>query len=170
MGKIISILTVIVSALAIISGCSNSACLENKSALPLAGFYDMGTRRSISVDSLQIGGVDAPDDSLLLDNTMADEVFLPMRTGHTSTKFFIHYTQKAISDPRFNDTLTFDYEARPYFASEECGAMYIYKVEKLNYTKHIIDSVGIVDSLITNANRQYIHIFFRTSAEEGAAL
>lgn len=151
---------------AFISGCSNSACLENKSALPLAGFYSMETRHAIKVDSIMIGGIGAPRDSLLLDNESAGEVFLPFRTGHTATSFFIRYTSKALDHPRFNDTIKFDYEPRPYFASDECGAMYIYRVSGLSYTRHLIDSIGIVDSLITNVNRQYIHIFFRTG--EGA--
>ena len=151
-------------------GCSNSACLDNKSAITLAGFYDMSTRSAISVDSLQIGGVDAPDDSLLVDITRVTEVYLPMRAAYSTTSFYIHYAQKALCDPRLNDTLTFEYTAKPYFASDECGAMYIYQIHGLHYTNHLIDSIGVEDSLITNANKQYIHIFFRTSAGEGRSL
>ncbi len=172
MGKIavISFAVIVLAALSMLGGCSNTACLDNKSAIPLAGFYSMATRHSIAVDSLQIGGVDAPDDSLLVDIAAAQEVYLPMRSSHTTTSFFIHYATKAFCDPRLNDTLTFDYIAEPYFASDECGAMYVYRVNKLTYTKHLIDSVGIVDSLITNVNKRYIQIFFRTVAEEAAAL
>jgi hypothetical protein len=37
----------------------------------------------------------------------------------------------------------------------------------MTHTHHIIDSVQIVDSLITNIDQVYYKIFFRT-AEEGA--
>lgn len=40
--------------------------------------------------------------------------------------------------------------------------MYRYSIEKLNYTTHLIDSVGLVDSLITNADIETIRIYFRT--------
>lgn len=159
----------LLSAMASMQSCSDSACLDNKSAIPLAGFYDSSTRRAIKVDSLQIGGVNAPNDSLLLDNKSADEVFLPMRSAYTSTSFYIHYTSLGLRDPALNDTLVFDYESLPYFASDECGAMYIYRVRKFSYTRHLIDSIGIVDSLITNANKQYMHIYFRTTRAAGEA-
>lgn len=175
MGKVSSkyilhaVLFLLLGAIAAMQSCSDSACLENKSAIPLAGFYDSSTRRAVKVDSLQIGGVDAPNDSLLLDNKSADEVFLPMRSAYTTTAFYIHYDSRALRDPELNDTLTFDYESLPYFASEQCGAMYVYRVHKLTYTRHLIDSIGIVDSLITNVNKQYMRIFFRTASAAGEA-
>ena len=40
--------------------------------------------------------------------------------------------------------------------------MYRYRVQKCQATAHLIDSVVLVDSLITNANRESLRIYFRT--------
>ena len=41
--------------------------------------------------------------------------------------------------------------------------MYRYKITSVTYTTHLIDSVGIVDSLITNIDRERIRIYFRSA-------
>lgn len=165
MGKILTtaILTLFAALVATTAGCNTAGCTDNHSSIPLAGFYSMSTLRSITVDSLTIGGVDAPDDSLLVNNSRVSQLTLPFRSIYNSTSFFIHYNQKALDDPRLNDTITFDYDSYPYFASEECGAMYQYRIKGLNYTRHLIDSIGIVDSLICNIDLEQIHIYMRTA-------
>ncbi len=62
----------------------------------------------------------------------------------------------------FNDTITFDYQSLPYFASEECGAMYRYTINKVSYTTHLIDSVVMLDTLITNSLIPTVRIYYQT--------
>lgn len=138
------------------------------------GFYDYTTGQGISLDSLDFGGVGAPGDSLLIHSGQrCDKVYLPFRDGGSPTVFFIHYDYKeqGLDNPAMNDTLTFHYTTTPYFASSECGAMYIYQVSRVEYTRHLIESLEITDSLITNVERERIKLFFRTSSvsedEEG---
>ncbi len=143
-------------------GCNTSGCTDNRSSILLAGFYSSSTLRAITVDSLEMGGVDAPDDSLLVDiDQRLNQVYMPLRSDNTSTQFCFHYASKALDYPELNDTVTLEYSSEPYFASEECGAMYRYHVQRLEYT-HIIDSIALPDSLINNANIERMKIFFRT--------
>ena len=44
--------------------------------------------------------------------------------------------------------------------------MYFYTIKKVEYTRHIIDSVGISDSLVKNTDIERIKIYFRTETEE----
>ena len=44
--------------------------------------------------------------------------------------------------------------------------MYNYRIRRVDYTRHIVDSVAVVDSLITNNNLQQIRIYFRTEQSE----
>lgn len=153
-----------IAAALIVSGCGASLCTDNQNSIPLAGFYSMATFEPISLDSLAISGVGAPNDSLLLaPSRTASQVYLPLRSTDGGTRFCISYRQKALDYPEFNDTLTFTYTSIPYFASAECGAMYHYRVTSLTYTRHLIDSVGLTDSTITNVERETVKIFFRTS-------
>lgn len=155
------------ASVAALAGCNTSGCTDNRSSLLLTGFYAMETRKAITVDSLEIGGVDAPHDSLLVAiDDKVSEFYMPLRSQFTSTTFNIHYASKALDDPAIDDVITLDYQAEPYFASEECGAMYRYRVHRLEYTRHIIDSIALPDSLIDNVNTQRMKIFLRTEAPE----
>ncbi len=148
----------------LLAGCNSVGCTDNHNSIPLAGFYSMSTFAPISLDSLAIGGVDAPGDSLLLaPSTQAQQVYLPLRAAQTVTEFVIAYRRKALDYPELCDTLRFEYRATPYFASEDCGAMYHYRITSLTHTCHLIDSVGISDSTVTNVERETISIFFRTA-------
>lgn len=167
MGKILTAVFIAATLLAAAVACNTSGCLENQNSVPLAGFYAYGSDKSISIDSLEIGGVGAPNDSLLCDvSQRLSQIYLPFRAMHSSSSFYIHYAQRALDYPELNDTLTFYYDSQPYFASEECGAMYHYNIVRLTYTHHLIDSVGISDSLINNVDVERIRIYFRTSSSD----
>lgn len=164
MRHILVILMGLLAVAAAVTGCSAVGCTENRNSVPLAGFYSMSTGEPISVDSLAIGGVGAPADTLLLKpSARGTQVYLPFRSTASETEFYIRYEQKALNFPELFDTLKFTYTSVPYFASEDCGAMYHYNITSLTYTRHLIDSVGIVDSLITNLDIERLHIYFRTA-------
>ncbi len=160
-GRIVLMLMAVIAA--IMAACSTDGCLNNQNSLPLAGFYSSTTHSAISIDSIDISGVGAPHDSLLHSSgTTVSEIYLPFRSNENSTSFCFHYTERHISSPALNDTLTFRYTSEPYFASEECGAMYRFRINHFDYTRHLIDSVAVADSLITNTDIQRIHIYMRT--------
>ncbi len=150
--------------------CSNSSCADNHSALPLMGLYDYATGKAISLDSIDFGGVGAPGDSLLVySGEKCSQIYLPFRDNTTSTSFCFHYDYKlqGLDNPSYDDIITFNYEVEPYFASQECGAMYRYVIKGVEYTRHLVDSVAVVDSVITNVEMERIKVFFRTSSEGG---
>ncbi len=169
----VSVLMLAVAMAIAMTGCNTAGCTDNQNSLPLAGFYDASTGAAVSLDSLEIHGIGAPGDSMLYTpGRPISEAYLPFRSTAPSSAFCFHYCNKALSDPALNDTLTFDYTATPYFAGEECGAMYRYHIHRLGYTTHLIDSVAIEDSLITNQAVQQIHIYFKVAtseAEEGGS-
>lgn len=147
------------------SACNTNGCLDNQSALPLAGMYSAATGNPISINNIEISGIGAPGDSVLLDKgTSVSEIYLPMRTTQQQTSWRIRYFQESLEG--IEDTLTFDYESEPYFVSEECGAMYFYRIKNYTYTNNVIDSVAVTDSLITNVERIRIEIYFRTSTPD----
>lgn len=148
-------------------GCNTSGCLENRNSLPLAGFYSSSTLEKIQLDSLAVGGVGQASDSLLNTPPLAiSQVYLPLRSTTSSTSFYIRYLNKDLDFPELYDTITFDYSSEPRFVSEECGAMYYYRISRMAYTRHLVDSVAITDSLITNTDIERIHIYFRTANPE----
>lgn len=158
-----SIIPVILSAIAMLQACNSTGCIDNKSSLPLAGFYSYQTLQPITLTNISVGAVDAPNDSLLIEKGNASKIYLPFNIGQNSTKFFIRYLDEALNDPRYFDTITFNYNRLPYFASEECGAMYQYEVLSFTHTSHILDSVAVPRTMINNVDKESIRLFFRTS-------
>lgn len=162
-------LLIVIGIIAILGtvACSDVGCLDNRSSIPYAGFYSSSTMQAITVDSIEIGGINAPDDSLLVvAGERLSQVYLPFRFEYDNTAFFIRYVNEDLKPYNLADTLWFTYTSTPYFASEDCGAMYRYRLNSFSYTRILIDSIAITDSLITNTDIERIKIFFRTSADE----
>lgn len=147
----------------LLPSCNTVGCLENQSSVPLAGFYSNVSQAKIMVDSIWVYGVGAPGDSMLNTSVRASSVYLPFRGDKPSTSFAFRYLQRGLDYPELIDTITFDYESEPRFVSEECGAMFFYRITKMSHTTHLIDSVAITDSLINNFDTERIKVFFRTS-------
>ena len=163
MGKIL-ILSAAVAMMSALSACNTSSCIENQSSLPMAGLYAAGSGSSISVTSMEVGGVGAPGDSLLYTgNTAVSSLYLPFRSAERSTSFYFLYLGDNAPQP---DTITFDYDSTPYFVSEECGAMFNYVITGVEYTRHAIDSVAVTDSIVNNLDLGRIKIFMRVNEEE----
>ena len=149
--------------LAAITACTGES-LDNRNSIGLAGFYDSATKKEVSIDSISVFGVGAPNDSMLVRNGRGvKQVYMPFRINASTVQFCFRYEQKALNFPQLNDTLTINYDPVPYFASKECGVMYIFSIKDFSCTSHLIDSVAIPTMKITNVDRQTIEIYFRTS-------
>ena len=44
--------------------------------------------------------------------------------------------------------------------------MFIYRINSIDYTRHLIDSIAITDSLVNNFDMERIKIFFRTTEND----
>ena len=149
-----------------VSACGSGGCLENGSTLPLAGIYSSVTDNAISIDSLEVRGIGAPNDSLLVSPKRGTStIYMPFKANAESVGYVFAVRQKEVDFPELYDTIDFGYETIPYFASADCGAMYIYRLNSVAHTTHLIDSVAITDSLFTNVDRQQIKIYYRIAPE-----
>lgn len=152
----------------IITSCSTSECYDNQNSLPLAGFYSSEeVPQAISLDSISIVGIGAPGDSILQDSVRSlSEVYLPFRIDQNTTTYQILYLGGVLGELGIFDIIEFDYEIKPMFVSTACGTVYYYKMNSINYTTNIIDSVTCPEGTITNANIENLKIYFRVNLEE----
>lgn len=164
------IITAAAGALALgaaLCACNSQGCIDNKSSIPLAYFYDSATLDRINVGGLTVGGVGAPADSLLASDATLSEVYLPLRSDRSETSFFFSVTvtpaDTTMAPYDVTDVVDFTYESIPYFASADCGAMYRYRITSVEHTSLLIDSIGLPDSLITNVNTMSVQIFMRVN-------
>lgn len=167
MGKLLRQVAILAGLIgAALTGCNSSGCLDNRSAIPLAEFYNSDTGQSLTLDSLEIRGVGAPDDSVLVAaGTAASQAYLPMRSSHDLIQWCFAYRRHDVDDAANNDTLSIRYDSKPYFASNECGVIYQYHISELTHTSHFIDSVAIADSVVTNIDKVYLKIYFKPLPE-----
>lgn len=160
----LTLFAAIACIMAAVTACNDTGCLDNRSAIPYAGFYSYQTGQPITIDSVEIGGVGAPNDSLLMEaGDRYSNLYFPFRFEQNNTSFFIRYVSQDLNFPWLVDTISFTYTSTPIFVSESCGAMYYYHIESMRYTRNLIDSVALTDSLITNTDTERLQIFFRTS-------
>lgn len=145
----------------LLAACAGKECYENQNTLPLAGFRDMATHRAVTLSHLTVAGIGAPGDSLLTDSAAIEQVYLPFRPQSPSTSFEFRYGDTGVAD-----TLTFYYATQPWFASEQCGVVYHFRVDSIRHTRYLMDSVAVPGGVITNVNGQNIEIYFREEAEQ----
>lgn len=145
-----------------VDSCNTTGCTDLRSSIPQAGFYSSATAEKVTLDSLEISGVGVPGDSVLLSpGSPVQSVYLPMRTDSDITAWCIKYKYHDLDRDALNDTLTLRYETKPFFASNECGVMYQYDLKSVDVTTHLIDSVKVVEPLITNNDHIQLQIYFR---------
>ena len=145
----------------VLPACNTSGCTELRSATPRADFYSSLTGDAISLDSVSVVGVGGRGDSVLSEPGKAvHQVYLPMPPKTDTVSWLFGYHWKAMSDYDITDNVTIVYTRQPWFAGEECGAMYRYHIKKVSYTENLIDSVTVADSLVTNIDRATLNIYF----------
>lgn len=147
-----------VIAIGVVS-CSDT-CLENKNALPLAGFYYEDNPQKITLDSLEIRGQGAPGDSVLSPaSEVKNQVYLPFRIDSDTTVYIFNRSQ----DKRvLTSTVTFIYSRTPRFVNAECGVSYIFDIKKIECRGSVIDSVTCPNGFIDNTNAENLKIYFST--------
>ena len=89
----------------LMSGCASTDCLDNRSSLPLAGFYAVtpgdapgAEAQSVSVRLLTVYGIGAPGDSLLYESATLSEAYLPFRLDSDCTRYVFRYMAYAPSE------------------------------------------------------------------------
>ncbi|MGN0214443.1 MAG: DUF6452 family protein [Muribaculaceae bacterium] len=148
---------------ATLASCAGDGCTSGTSSVPLAGFYSASTQKVIAIDSITVYGIGAPGDSMLVNcGRNISEIELPLRLSTQSVQFVFHYDQQAISDVRYNDTITLVYDALPFFESDECGVFYVFDITSHHCTNHIIDSIAVPNPHVSNLSIETMKLFFRT--------
>ncbi|HEY3371446.1 MAG TPA: DUF6452 family protein [Prolixibacteraceae bacterium] len=119
-------------------------------AILRATFYNDSTNLAMSPTITVIG---VGRDSLLYNEEVRSNVLLPL-THQDTTRYIIWLDSKA-------DSLIFVHQATKKYASVETGFYYEYKLLSVRFTHTRIDSLKIIDSLVTtkwNENiKLYIH-------------
>lgn len=149
-------------------GCSSDECLQNKTALPYAGFYNsFSPAEAVSIDSLQVTGYQSPGDSVLFaGRTAINKLYLPFRIDRDTTVYIFRYLHKHLADINAVDTVKFIYARNPRFVSSACGVSYVFDIKDIQTTGLLIDSVVCPMHMIDNMDIENLKIYFRVNKDE----
>lgn len=144
--------------------------MQNKNALPLAGFYNtFAPSVSVAIDSMQVYGLGAPNDSVLSPGTSpVTRLYLPFRIDRDTTSYVFRYLHKELAAHDIRDTVTFVYERDPRFVSSACGVSYVFRIGKITHSSFLIDSVTCPSGEISNIDTENLRIYFRVQEESEA--
>jgi hypothetical protein len=137
-----------------------TACKEVYEAPPQAmlqaSFYNSTTNKPVSSQAT-VQGIGL--DSLLVYETSINEVLLPLTVKDT-THYIIWFDSKS-------DFITFIHETTLKYASMESGFYYEYKLRSVGFTQNRIDSVEIIDSLVTTKWHENIKLYIHPLSVSG---
>ncbi len=150
---------IIIAILIISSSCTeNDLCLSGQSNIQ-AGLYSgsSGVAKDTSLNGFYLWGLNAPNDSILIDSVKTKSMHMPVDINIDSSKFVIR--EKAIASD-LNDTLIFYYQRQLSYVSGECGFTYNLNLDSVKYTNNFVDSV-VIDyaSVLYNENLENVKIY-----------
>lgn len=150
----------------LVASCASDGCTNTDPCVPIAQFYDSSTESTISVDSVSIYGIGAPGDSMIVSCSTVSSFNLPLRTSVTHTDYVIHYDQSDLNDPLLNDTISFDYVINPVFDNNECGVYFSFDITAYSCTSHLVDSIDVPYSHISNLGVTAVKLFMKTQTTD----
>lgn len=154
--------------MAVLAGCNDTECLDNRNAIPRAVLYMSqpdAPAVQTTVSGVSIYGVGAPDGAPLYEGEPLSTLMLPFRLDAAETSFEFRYSEDP-AGPK--DIVTFRYRPEAEFVSAACGACYFFNDLEAEHTSVMIDSIVCPWSRITNIERNYILIYFHPTDEPDA--
>ena len=94
---------------------------------------------------------------LLNQKPSAGKLELPLSFTAVRDTFFLRYSA------RLADTIWVGHQNLPYFSSMDCGTVMHYKLTEIASTHHLIDSIQIVNSEVTNTLKENVKIYYTLS-------
>jgi len=141
----------------LLSGCSSNGCYEDMSVKLYANFYTINSKNkvvAVSMDSMTVKGVGS--DSILYKNQTLSGMVLDLNPNASQTQFLVTKLQDGYL---FVDTLTFEYQNKPWFQSLECGCRVFSTLKACRVDGVIFKTAVIADSAVINLKSEHVKLF-----------
>ena len=140
----------------------SASCIKNEICIPANSlmkteFYtvnDQGDRVKYEMDSLNVF-ITGRDDTLYYKAKGLDEFLIPLSDSATQLIIVVN-----LNDGQ--DTIWLDYRPYSVFRSTECGVINRYEIQNLNFTKHSIWEIGLLNNTIDENKETNLYMFYRT--------
>lgn len=147
------------------AGCTNkSVCLEPQSVALRGGFYYSNSDTSIALkDSFLINAnVYFGQGNLYFNNLKNTSKFSATLSTTNDSSLFIFQSDSSDFAAETIDTIHAYHSNELNFISVACGYQFYHQINKISYTKHIIDTVYINYTNVNNdVNKEHLKIVLR---------
>lgn len=149
------------------TGCSESDCGMLSRPLLKLRFYSYEDKKEIKItDTLTILTTNSSNggDSILINKERNVGIALiPFGYTQKETTYVFKYITEIAT---MTDTLWVKHTNREHFISMDCGISVFSHIDDITYTKHLIDSLAIMNPELDNNEKDNIHIFYSTATTE----
>jgi len=123
---------------------------------PLFNFVTKSTLKEKSFDSLTVVALNTVrGDSIIIDNEKnVTSATLPLSYVKNKTALVFKYSKDTI------DTVWVTHTNTEHFISMDRGVAMFYHIDKVEHTKHLIDSIAIVNSEVNINEKENIRIYY----------
>jgi len=140
-------------ALAIFNNsCIKESCNEDTEVLMRAVFYSSESGEQLSIDSLDIYGLNIPD-SVICSMSTLKNIDLPLNPSAPNCSFVIVNHGRA-------DTIEIYYKSSLKLLSSACGYIYLHELEEVLFTTNDITNILITNKPVHPGDEENIQIFF----------
>jgi len=134
-----------------IFSCTPQGCLEETDVMVRGSFYQTGTGKIRTIDSITFTGVGV-DTTRIYDKALnISSISIPLNSGSDTSVFIMKLNGIA-------DTVTFICKSFPHFISKECGYVFFHSIENVTNTRTDVDFL-ISNRFTSTANEENIRIF-----------
>lgn len=148
-------LLLVLTVFLVTAGCQYAPkCLEPYDVFLHARFVTLAgaQEKDTLLLNADIYGTGREDSLITAGKESFSKIDFPPDPNRDSCSFVFRYNG-------LSDTLVFSYERSVRLLSYECGFIQEYKNLKVEHTMHLIDSVAVVDTLVSNKDDENIKIY-----------
>ena len=163
MKKIFALLFPFLMYCLLTQSCGESDCSLSTISQARFDFLDSKTNKNVALtNGVMISGIATINNSAIVDTLFNQaESYMTLPLSYTNqTTYVMHYSET------LRDSIWLTHKNIPFVGDIECGSMMYYKIEDLNYTTHVLDSVTLVNPEINNEEKKNFNIYYHATDSE----
>jgi hypothetical protein len=136
----------------VLISCTPVSCQEEIISKVKAGFYETGTGKPLTADSVTLYGLGKESEKIYDKALKLQTIFFPLDAGSDSSTLILRINGK-------NDTVTLVYSSYPHLVSKECGYTFYHILDTVYNTRIDLDFLKKSQN-ITTLYEENIRIYY----------
>jgi hypothetical protein len=138
--------------MAIAFSCVPGSCQEETVSKVKAGFYQTGTGKPLTADSVTLYGLGMESEKIYNNALNLQTISFPLNASSDTSILILRINGN-------NDTVTLVYTSYPHLVSKECGFTFYHVLDTVFNTRTDIDFLKKIQN-ITTVNEENIRIYY----------